>query len=309
MSFVDGFDRGGRRTQAAVWLLLVSAGCVLLMLAVDHVFVFTQRGQLVDSAALEGAGIGRERIIEPVHRVLDVVSVSSLAAAGLLAGAVALLRRRYLLAFVAVSVVVGSNVTTQLLKYHLLQRPDLGLRLQGMSGNTLPSGHTTVAMSVAAAFVLVAPARLRAVTALVAATYGAATGVATLSAGYHRPSDAIAACLVVGAWASALGALVVLVVPARSQEPRLASGHLVSASLLTAGAVVLIGSGSLAAWTTARSLPGELDRAQLLLAYVGGAAMIAGTALAVVASLVVVVHQIVPPLPERPLTRTEALLA
>ncbi len=304
-----GIDEGERRNQAAVWLLLVAAGCALLVLAVDHVFVFTTRGQLVDSAALQGAGIGRERIIEPVHRVLDVVSVGSLAAAGLLAGAVALLRRRYLLALVAVSVVVGANVTTQLLKYHVLDRPDLGLRLQGMSGNTLPSGHTTVAMSVAAAFVLVAPARLRALTAVLAAAYGAATGVATLSAGYHRPSDAVAACLVVGAWASGLGALVVVVVPTRARVPRLGSGHLVVASLLGAGAAALIGAGSLATWVTARALPGDLDRAHLLVAYFGGAAMIAGTALAVVASLVVVVHQIVPPLPDRPRSRTEVLLA
>lgn len=300
-------EDGERRTQAAVWLLLVAAGCALLVLAVDHVFVFTPRGQLVDSAALEGAGIGRERIIEPVHRVLDVVSVGSLAAAGLLAGAVALLRRRYVLALVAVSVVVAANVTTQLLKYQLLDRPDLGLRLQGMSGNTLPSGHTTVAMSVAAAFVLVAPVRLRALTAVLAAGYGAATGVATLSAGYHRPSDAIAACLVVGAWASGLGALVVLVVPTRV-VPRLGSGHLVVASLLGAGAAGLIGAGSLATWATARSLPADLDRSQLLVAYFGGAAMIAGTALAVVASLVVVVHQIVPPLPDRPRSPAQALL-
>lgn len=290
-------------------MLLVAVGCALLVLAVDHVFVLTERGQLVDSAALEGAGIGRARIIEPVHRVLDVVSVGSLAAAGLLAGAVALLRRRYLLALVAVSVVVASNVTTQLLKYHVLDRPDLGTVVEGMRGNTLPSGHTTVAMSVAAAFVLVAPARLRAVTAVLAAAYGAVTGVATLSAGYHRPSDAIAACLVVGAWASGLGALGALVVPSRTLVPRLGSGHRVAASMLGAGAVVLIGAGSLATWATARALPGELDRAQLLLAYASGAAMIAGTALAVVASLVVVVHQIVPPLPERARSQLEALLA
>lgn len=299
----------GRRTQAAVWLLLVAAGCALLLLAVDHVFVQTARGQLVDSAALQGAHIGRSRIIEPVDQVLDVVSVGSLAVAGLLAGAVALLRRRLLLAAVAVGVVVASNVTTQLLKYEVLQRPDLGLHVEGVSSNTLPSGHTTVAMSVGAAFVLVAPARTRALVAVLAAGYGAATGVATLSAGHHRPSDAIAGCLVVGAWAAGAAALTVLVVPIRGPVPGLGSGHQVVAGILAAGAAGLLAVGAVATYLTARALPADLDRAQLLVAYGGGAAMIAGTALAVVASLMVVINQIVPPLPQSPATRAEVLLA
>ena len=293
------------RQRAALWLLLVAAGCALLVLAVDHVFVLTVRGQLVDSAAFEGAQIGRRRIIEPVRLVLDVVSAGALAAAGLVAGAVALLRRRLALALVAVATIVGSNVTTQLLKHTVLQRPDLGIATLGMTGNTLPSGHTTVAMSVGAAALLVAPVRLRGVAAVLAAAYGAATGVATLSAGYHRPSDAIAAALVVGAWAAGLGALVVVAHPptgADDREPderEAGHGHPVIGTLLGGAAVTLLGVGAVATYLTAGALPGELDRAGLLLAYGGGAALIAGTAVAVVAALVVVVHRIAPPLPVR----------
>ncbi len=288
------------RLPTVAWLLLVAAGCTVLVFAVDDVFVMTTRGQLVDSAALQGAQIGRRHIIEPVQQVLDMVSVGALAAAGLVAGAVALLRRRVLLAAVAVTMVVGSNVTTQLLKYQLLQRPDLGIATEGMRGNTLPSGHTTVAMSVAAAALLVAPARLRGLVAVLAAAYGAATGVATLSAGYHRPSDAVAAALVVGAWAAGLGALVVVVTPGRGEDrmapPGARRGHPVVASLLGAAAVTLLAVGALATYATARSLPGSLDRAGLLLAYGGGAALIAGTAVSVIATLVVVVHRVVPPI-------------
>ncbi len=293
------------RQRAALWLLLVAAGCALLVLAVDHVFVLTVRGQLVDSAAFEGAQIGRSRIIEPVHTVLDVVSTGALAAAGLVAGGVALLRRRLALALVAVGTVVGSNVSTQLLKYTVLQRPDLGIATEGISGNTLPSGHTTVAMSVAAAALLVAPARLRGTVAVVGAAYGAATGVATLSAGYHRPSDAVAAALVVGAWAAGLSAIAVVAQPPpavddpQPDEREAGRGHPVVATLLGGAAVTLLAGGAVATYTTARTLPGELDRTGLLLAYGGGAALIAGTAVAVVAALVVVVHRIAPPLPVR----------
>ncbi|MBC7638452.1 MAG: phosphatase PAP2 family protein [Rhodoferax sp.] len=293
------------RQRAALWLLLVAAGCALLVLAVDHVFVLTARGQLVDSAGLEGAKIGRSRIIEPVHTVLDIVSVGTLAAAGLVAGGVALLRRRLALALVAVGTLVGSNVTTQLLKYTVLQRPDLSIATQGMTSNTLPSGHTTVAMSVAAAALLVAPARLRGTVAVVGAAYGAATGVATLSAGYHRPSDAVAAALVVGAWAAGLGAIVVVAqpppAPGQPEPDELESrrGHPVVGTLLGGTAATLLAVGGVATYLTAGALPGALDRAGLLLAYGGGAALIAGTAVAVVAALVVVVHRIAPPLPVR----------
>lgn len=315
-----------RRNQAAAWLLVVAAGCALLVLAVQHVFVMTPRGQLVDAAAYEGSHIGRQRIIEPVHEVLNVVSVGALAAAGLIAASVALLRRRLPLAALALGTVVGSNVTTQLLKTRLFDRPDLGVT-KGMAANTLPSGHTTVAMSVAAVAVLVAPARLRGAVALAAAAYGAATGVATLSAGYHRPSDAVAACLVVGAWAAGLAALSVVVAPRagadaiddrsddpindriddRGGEPVTDPGHPVVAGLLGGGAAVLLGGGAAATYVTAGSLPADLDRAQLLLAYGGGAALIAGTALAVVAALVVVAHRIAPARPRRPGAATPIL--
>ena len=297
------------RDRAVAWLLGVAAGCALLVLAVHYVFVATARGQLVDSAALQGAQIGRQHIIEPVQRVLDVVSVGSLAAAAVVAGAVALLRRRVVLAGVAVMTVVASNVSTQVLKQLLLERPDLGLTTQGLTENTLPSGHTTVAMSVAAAAVLVAPSRMRAAVALVAASYGAATGVATLSAGYHRPSDAIAAALVVGAWAAGLAGLAVVVAPDvdPGQVPGRGTAHPYVATLLGGTAAALLLFGAVATYVTARSLPGSLDRPHLLVAYAGGAALIAGTAFAVVAALVVVVHRVAPPLPQRtPLARRTA---
>lgn len=283
----------------AAWLIGVAALCALLVLALHQVFVMTPRGQLVDSAALQGAQIGRRRIIEPVRQILDVVSVGSLAAAGLLAGAVALLRRRWLLAAVVLTTVVGSNVSTQLLKYVLFTRPDFGLATEGVSRNTLPSGHTTVAMSVAVAAVLVSPARLRGLVSVVAAAYAAATGVATLSAGYHRPSDAVAACLVVGAWAAGLSALTVLVSAPAPAEPSMGNRTFPVVALLLGGAgAVLLAAGALGTYVTATSVPVDGDRARLLLAYGAGAALIAGTALAVVAALLVVMHRVVPPLPD-----------
>ena len=73
--------------------------------------------------------------------------------------------------------------------------------------NSYPSGHTTVGMSVAVAAMLVVPRRLLLPTALGAGLFGSAFGVAVVAAGWHRPSDAVGAFLVVIAVAAACAAL------------------------------------------------------------------------------------------------------
>ena len=105
-------------------------------------------------------------------------------------------RRRGDLAVAAAVMVAGANASTQLLKTHLT-RPELdGFPMP----NSFPSGHTTAATSVAFALVLVLPAAFRGLVALIGAAYAAVIGVATVWAEWHRPSDTIAALLVVLAW-------------------------------------------------------------------------------------------------------------
>src|SRR6185503_6696111 len=107
---------------------------------------------------------------------------------------------------------VGANLTTQVLKNAVFVRPDLGV--EASYGNTLPSGHTTAAASVAAALLLVVPPRVRPWAAVLGAGYTTATGVSTLIGQWHRPSDVVAAVLVVLAWTAIACALVALT-PAR----------------------------------------------------------------------------------------------
>src|SRR5690606_39114784 len=78
------------------------------------------------------------------------------------------------------------------------------------AGNSLPSGHATAAAAFAIGLTLVLPPRARGPVSLVGATYAAVVGVATLSSGWHRPSDVVAAYLVVGGWAAAAGLVLVL---------------------------------------------------------------------------------------------------
>lgn len=184
----------GSRVPALVASAVAAAG----VLVVWRVFVTTRTGQLVDQAAFDGGAYGRTRLWRVAEPVLDVVSVPFVAVVVLAAMTLAVVRRRPLLAVQVALLVGGANLTTQVLKHVVLTRPDLdvGDRLS----NALPSGHATVAASVSAVLLLVVPRRFRPLAAVVAVGYTVATGVSTLVGAWHRPSDVVAAVLVVAAW-------------------------------------------------------------------------------------------------------------
>ena len=87
----------------------------------------------------------------------------------------------------------------------LLERPPLVPSY--IFDNSYPSGHSTIGMAVAVAAMLVVPRRLLLPTAVGAGLFGSAFGVAVVAAGWHRPSDAVGAFLVVIAVAAACAAL------------------------------------------------------------------------------------------------------
>ena len=281
--------RWDERQRTFAWLVAAAAGCALMIAALDLIFVHTTRGQWVDDASLRGTAIGRAHIIRPVSSVLDVVSVTALGLATIAVGAVGYLRRRPVLALLTMLLVVGSTVTTELLKHLVLTRP-LFDPADPLPFNTLPSGHTTVALSVGVAFTLVAGARWRVLVAVVGAVYGAATGVATMSAGWHRPSDALAACLVVAGWTALVGAIAVRLRHAGTELPEDAV-HAVARTgfVVLAGALLVVGSLALA--VTALTIHAPSSRPRLFLAYAGGAASVAGAALAAMAGLLVVARR------------------
>ncbi|UWZ39972.1 phosphatase PAP2 family protein [Dactylosporangium roseum] len=289
-----------------LWLLLLAVAGTVGFVEVWRFFVQTEQGQLLDYVALTGNSIGRARVESIVDNTLNGISVLSLAVATVVIGFIALARRRVALAVGAVLLIGGANATTQVLKA-VIYRPDLGVDVErAAAGNSLPSGHTTVAASVAVAFVLVLPARTRGPGALVAALFAALAGVATLSAGWHRPSDAVAALLIVGAWAAVTGLFIVL---AQRRHGGVEYGPpstymtlflaLVSLGLLAGAGLALYLTNDVV--TTAVE---DLGRRRLFAAYAGGALGIAGTAGLTVASVLATVHRVVPrvvpPDPEEP---------
>ena len=193
-----------RRVRGLLGLAGLSAA---LFLVVYLVFVRTARGQRLDDAALAGRG---RRPPEVVHGVLDLlatIDLGSLAVALLAIVAVAYRYGRWRLAAAAGLVVLGAVGSAELLKRVVLGRPALLDHPDPFgTGNSLPSGHAAVAMAVAMALVLAVPPTSRRAVAAVGGAYAVAVGGAAITAGWHRPSDVVAAYLVVTVWAAATAA-------------------------------------------------------------------------------------------------------
>ena len=201
-------DSRERRSVGLLVLLAVTSGSAFWLLYA--VTVRTSYGRLFADASLRGAVRTRSGMRDLVDHALGVVTVASLLAALAVVALIALLRLRRGLGLAALVVLVGANLSAQLLKDHLLERPDLGLLESAPSTlNSLPSGHSTAAFSVAVALLIVVPPRTREVVAAAGVAYACLVAVATMAAGWHRASDSSAAFLLVGVWAGlTLAALV-----------------------------------------------------------------------------------------------------
>ncbi len=231
------------RALAVVVALLAVGG----LAATWHLLVRRPAGQRLDGAAVDGAAYGQGTLWRLAEPVLDIVSMGFVVLALGAVALVAVLRRRWGLALQSAVLIGGSNLTTQLLKHHLLERPDYEITTGTM--NTLPSGHTTVAASVAMAVLLVVPRAGRPAAAVIGAAYTGATGIATLVGQWHRPSDVIAAVLVVLAWTG----LVCAVTPGTELDHRSRSSRTATAvgtGILGGAALVagLAGCAVLAGW-------------------------------------------------------------
>ncbi|MBO0812885.1 MAG: phosphatase PAP2 family protein [Microlunatus sp.] len=244
----DDRPRTRRPTSAALGLFLAAALGVALT---AWIALGTALGQRLDEQALRVLTGSSSVVNDRLIRLLEQVNTGSVAVALAIMIGIALVRGRFRVALAAVVLVAGANVTTQLLKHDLLVRPNLG---NGGLDNTLPSGHTTVVFSLVLAAVLVAPRALRAVVAFGGAAVGALTGLATVIAGWHRPSDVVAGLLVTLAWA----ALVSAFIAGGPRDGALARGGPFPALLggtLAALGVIIYGFGWSAGPDVSRAIP------------------------------------------------------
>lgn len=187
---------------------LAAVVCLMLTILTWRIFVTTTRGQLVEEAARIGSADARDSLTGITGTLLGAVSVPFLVLVVAGAVLVSLLQRRWSIAVAAIVLLVGANLTTQVLKDQLSRPPDdasaLGL-------NSFPSGHATVAASIAAAALLVVPVRWRPTIALLGALMSSAIGISTMigsqDVAWHRGSDVVAAMLITAMWYFAVEAV------------------------------------------------------------------------------------------------------
>lgn len=187
-----------RSVSALVGLLALAATAALIRTALH-----TATGQRLDQAAMF-ALVSARGTETTLLSVLGRVSIGAIVTVMCLAVITALVRGQFALAVGAMAIIAGANVTTQVLKHRVLERPDFGFGTYP----SLPSGHTTVVVAATAALVLVAPAIWRATVACVGSFASTMTALSTIPPDWHRPSDVIAACLVVLGWTAFVGLVV-----------------------------------------------------------------------------------------------------
>lgn len=201
--------RTGRiASRVAAWPFLFAAIISLAGLVLSYrFFVETITGQYIDESALVEAAVASRRIGAQTSQALDVLPLTSVVIAAVVFLFVTLARRRWKEAGFALLAMAAANLSTQLIKAGLPDRPNLGVNTLAL--NSLPSGHSTLAASAAAAVFLVVSPRWRPAAAFVGGGYAIAAGVSTLINQWHRPSDVLAAFFIVAFW-TALAALVVM---------------------------------------------------------------------------------------------------
>ncbi|GAA3888487.1 hypothetical protein GCM10022381_32970 [Leifsonia kafniensis] len=252
---------------------LVGAVCAALaFVALYLFFVRSYNGQIVDQLAFDGAEFGSRSVTPLTIQLLDLVPLISALIGLVLTLVIAAVRRNWPTLLVALGAAGAAVATTQVLKYAVLSRPDLGVA--GYADNSFPSGHTTVAAASALAVFLVSSPRMRPMVAAWGSAFAVAAGLSTVANHWHRPSDVIAGLLVVAFWGCLAGVVLSSVQPAGAAVARpWRAGRLawivVPFSVVTGLAFVI----------TVLRASGEST--ETLIAYVGGMAAIVAAGFAI----------------------------
>jgi PAP2 superfamily len=173
------------------------AATVAAFLLVYVVSVWTVTGQRVEDAGMAAAA----RLGESTHAVWAMVyttvsystlvfGLAVLALFGLRTGG---LRR----AIAAPSVLGFAIVAAELLKHVILPRPRMYVSPKWLWYPSFPSGHTTIAVGLAASALFVADRRTRRAVQIGGFAYAALMGISLIVTANHRLSDEIGSCLVV----------------------------------------------------------------------------------------------------------------
>lgn len=230
--------RSPARGRTLSGALVLAVASLATLVATVRILLGTVQGQTLDENAMESV-YARRDTLEHLLSALGYVSIGTMAVGMTVLVGLAVVRGRFDAAIAAAGVLAVANLATQALKRYVIDRPDYGV---GWHENSLPSGHTTAAMSMVVAALLVTPAALRFLVTFLGTAAVFLTGVSTVVAGWHRPSDIVAAlaiCVLCGSVAAFALAL------RRTARPSGSFGATLLLALLAtvAGGVVLLAIG------------------------------------------------------------------
>jgi sulfoxide reductase heme-binding subunit YedZ len=173
------------------------AVAVLAVLALESSF-----GQTLDLYLLRGFhGFTHPPTSGVILDLADLVDPMPFVVAGTVLVLVALARRHPRLALAAAVLLAGAIATAELLK-PVLSAPRFHAELQALqvTGDAFPSGHSTAAMALALAALLVVPRRLRLLAGVAGGLLTLAVSFSLLSWHSHFPSDVFAGYLIAATW-------------------------------------------------------------------------------------------------------------
>jgi membrane-associated phospholipid phosphatase len=154
-----------------------------------------------DAAALDG--FTQLTSLAPLsYHIAELADPRSCLLLGAVMIGVALLGGRPRVAAVVPVVLLGSALSTELLKPLVAHSHATTLGARDIPAASWPSGHSTAAMALALCAVMVAPKRLRPTVAGLGAVFATAVGFSLLILARHMPSDVVGGYLVAALWIS-----------------------------------------------------------------------------------------------------------
>lgn len=158
-------------------------------------FVGTYVGQIVDERAFVGASEQHDTVYRIAGMVLDNVPYVAIGGGILIALTVGMVTRRFKHLAVALAAGTVAVIAAELAKHVFLVRAETGAT--DLLDNSFPSGHATVVAAAGFAVFVVSPPRWRPLAAVLGGGFAVLTGILLVIQQWHRPSDVVAAFMLV----------------------------------------------------------------------------------------------------------------
>src|SRR3954469_12553737 len=190
-------------TAAPRKMLLAAAACVAAFGVLLALAYGVGPVEWLDGNALDGfVAAGDSRVADVANVLAWMCNPAPYALLVLPLLAYALLKRSVRHAAAAALLILGANVSSQVLKPVLAHERDLSAwpSLSQPNSAAFPSGHATAAMALAFAAVLVAPRAYRPLVAVVGGLFALAVSTSILVLNWHYPSDVFGGQLLACFW-------------------------------------------------------------------------------------------------------------